>query len=173
MGSSSEAGTSIFSRARSVEGSVPSTFAVAVRPSASSTVTPVAPLTTWSLVRTWPWSSMTTPLALPGCGPVVVMETTPERRRAYTALKSTAWADPDGVAVVEAGVVSTTVAGVLAAGAVAASTAATTPPPTAAAVRATAAVRARRPLTAWRNRRGGMAVLGDAVSGRAGGPGVA
>ena len=82
IGSSSCAGTSILTSARSVEGSVPTTAARAVRPSASSTVTDCAPLTTCSLVRTWPSSSMTTPVPLLAAGPAVEMETTPPRRRA-------------------------------------------------------------------------------------------
>ena len=90
MGSRSPAGTSMSSGATSVEGSVPTIFALTVSPEASSTFTAIAPSTTWSLVRTCPWSSMTTPepswTELPP-GPrvartVAMIDTTPARRRA-------------------------------------------------------------------------------------------
>jgi hypothetical protein len=56
-----DAATSTLTRARSVEGSVPSTRPVTVRPSEKDTRTLSAPLTTCSLVRMWPSPSMTTP----------------------------------------------------------------------------------------------------------------
>jgi hypothetical protein len=61
---------SIFSTARSVEGSRPRTFASICSPfSSKRTVTLSAPSTTWALVRTVPWRSTTNPEPVAAPGP--------------------------------------------------------------------------------------------------------
>jgi len=52
-----ELGASIFTTARSVDGSVPTTVALYVAPPSNLTEMPVAPATTWSFVITWPFVS--------------------------------------------------------------------------------------------------------------------
>lgn len=63
-GRSVRAGTSTSTTARSVETSLPTTFAVAVVPSWKRTVIVAAPETTWAFVTMWPLVSVTKPEAV-------------------------------------------------------------------------------------------------------------